>query len=130
MRSSASDPNPNLLAAQTQLVPKYYAVQRIANSENVAVRRSITRVNNNDLSALEIAAIMNNSVVACYIIEVIYNITDNVDAALDLINSRDTQGNTILHLLARKGDTNIETIKSLLNLRLTDGSPLVRMLPT
>ena len=107
----------------------YAVLQRLANSESVEVRRSITRVNNNDLSALEIAAIMNNSAVACYIIEVIYNITDNVDAALDLINSRDTQGNSILHLLARKGDTNIETMKSLLNIRLTDGSPLVRMLP-
>ena len=55
------------------------------------------------------------------IIEVIYNITDNVDHDIDLINSRDTQGNSILHLLARKGDTNIETMKSLLNLRLTTG---------
>ena len=39
----------------------------------------------------------------------------------------DTQGNSILHLLARKGDTNIETIKSLLNWWVS--TALVRMLP-
>ena len=104
-------------------------LKRLSSSPDPTVRATITRVNNNELSALEIAAIMNNAVVASYIVEVIYNMTDSLEAALEAINSRDSQGNSILHLLARKGDTNIQTLRSLLSLRLTDWSPLVRMLP-
>ena len=93
------------------------------------MRATITRLNNNELSAFEIAAIMNNAVVASYIVEVIYNMTDSLEAALESINCRDSHGNSILHLLARKGDSNIQTLRSLLALRLTDWSSLVRMLP-
>ena len=108
--------------------PQIHAVlRRLSSSPDPAVRAAITRTNNNELSALEIAAIMNNAVVACYIVEVVYNMTDSLDTALDTINSRDSQGNTILHLLARKGDTNIATLRALLGLQLRDGSPLVRM---
>ena len=102
-------------------------LRRLSSSPDPAVRAAITRTNNNELSALEIAAIMNNAVVACYIVEVVYNMTDSLDTALDTINSRDSQGNTIVHLLARKGDTNIATLRALFGVRLTDGSPLVRM---
>lgn len=102
-------------------------MRRLSSSPDPAVRAAITRTNNNELSALEIAAIMNNAVVACYIVEVVYNMTDSLDTALDTINSRDSQGNTIVHLLARKGDTNIATLRALFGVRLTDGSPLVRM---
>ena len=98
-------------------------LRRLSSSPDPAVRAAITRTNNNELSALEIAAIMNQAVVACYIVEVVYNMTDS----LDTINSRDSQGNTILHLLARKGDSNIATLRALLDLQLTDGSRLVRM---
>ena len=108
--------------------PQIHAVlRRLSSSPDPAVRAAITRTNNNELSALDIAAIMNNAVVACYIVEVVYNMTDSLDTALDTINSRDSQGNTIVHLLARKGDTNIATLRALFGVRLTDGSPLVRM---
>lgn len=117
-------PEPGRNLAQIHAVLK-----RLSGSPDPSVRAAITRVNNNELSALEIAAIMNNAVVASYIVEVIYNMTDSLEAALEAINCRDSQGNSILHLLARKGDSNIQTLRSLLSLRLTDWSPLVRMLP-
>ena len=107
----------------------YAVLKRLSSSPDPTVRASITRLNNNELSAFEIAAIMNNAVVASYIVEVIYNMTDSLEAALESINCRDSHGNSILHLLARKGDSNIQTLRSLLALRLTDWSPLVRMLP-
>ena len=59
---------------------------------------------------------------ATYLAEVMYNLIDDTNEAIKTINSRDTQGNTIIHLLARKGDQNIETLKSLLAMRLNDGT--------
>ena len=38
-------------------------------------------------------------------------------------------GTTLLHLLARKGDVNYETTSALLNIKLTDGSSLIKILP-
>ena len=44
------------------------------------------------------------------------------------LNCRDTQGNTIIHLLARMGDSNNMTLKSLLNMELTDGTKVFSIL--
>ena len=53
-----------------------------------------------------------------YLAESMYNLTDEV--ALNNLLCKDSQGNMIIHLLARKGDSNKETLKSLLDLRLSD----------
>ena len=107
----------------------FAVLQRLSSSSDERIRNSIYNQNNNELSALEIAAIVNKAPVACFIVETIYNITENVDTALDIINSKDSQGNTLIHLLSRKGDSNIDTMRALFDIRLTDGSPLIRMLP-
>ena len=86
-------------------------VQRLVGHQDKTVRETIFKVNKNRISALEIAAITNNHAVACYLVEVIYNITDDMDVALDILNCKDSQNNTIIHLLARKGDANIKTLR-------------------
>ena len=75
-------PEPGRNLAQIHAVLK-----RLSGSPDPSVRATITRVNNNELSALEIAAIMNNAVVASYIVEVIYNMTDSLEAELNLADS-------------------------------------------
>ena len=101
---------------------------RLLADPDEAVRRTIIRQNNNKISAFEIAAITNNSAAACYLAEVTHNMLEAAEAA-DTLNCTDSQGNTILHLLARKGDSNKETLAALLGLRLTDGSRLFSLLP-
>ena len=112
-----------------QICAKIHAVTaRLLADPDEAVRRTIIRQNNNKISAFEIAAITNNSVAACYLAEVTHNMLEAAEAT-DTLNCTDSQGNTILHLLARKGDSNKETLAALLGLRLTDGSRLLSLLP-
>ena len=86
-------------------------VQRLLRHENGKLKETICKLNNNRISALEIAAITNNHAAASFLVEVIYNIIEDMDQALHLLNCKDSQGNTIIHLLARKGDTNIKTLR-------------------
>ena len=86
-------------------------VQRLLKHENGKLKETIWKLNNNRISALEIAAITNNHAAASFLVEVIYNIIEDMDQALHLLNCKDSQGNTIIHLLARKGDTNIKTLR-------------------
>ena len=86
-------------------------VQRLLKHEDGKMKETICKLNNNRISALEIAAITNNHAAASFLVEVIYNIIEDIDQALHLLNCKDSQGNTIIHLLARKGDTNIKTLR-------------------
>ena len=86
-------------------------VQRLLKHEDGKLKETICKLNNNNISALEIAAITNNHAAASFLVEVIYNIIEDMDQALSLLNCKDSQGNTIIHLLARKGDTNIKTLR-------------------
>jgi len=116
--------NPGQTFAQIHAV-----VKRLINHPDRRVRRTIFSVNNNQISAFEISAITNNSVVACYLAEIMYNMTDDVETALHTLNCADSQSNTIIHLLARKGDSNKVTLKSLLDMRLSDGSQMFSITP-
>ena len=50
-----------------------------------------------------------------------YNLIDgDTIEALEVLNRRDEQENTIIHILARKGDENILTLRDLLGMRLAD----------
>ena len=100
-----------------------------SNHPDKRVKHTVFSLNNNQISAFEISAITNNSLVACYLAEVMYNLTDEAERALHILNCRDMQGNTIIHLLARKGDSNKATLKSLLDLCLSDGSKMFNLLP-
>lgn len=104
-------------------------IQRLVSHPEKRVQQTVFRLNNNGISAFEISAITNNSLVACYLAEIMYNLTDEVHIALNNLLCKDSQGNTIIHLLARKGDSNKETLKSLLDLRLSDGSKIFKNLP-
>ena len=99
-------------------------VQRLVNHADSNVQQTVFKQNNNTISAFEIAAITNNSVVACYLAEVMYNLSPDTRTAVRTLNCRDTQGNTIIHLLARKGDSNQRTLRALLDMRLTDGTKI------
>eukprot|EP00092_Neocalanus_flemingeri_P034218 GFUD01037214.1.p1 GENE.GFUD01037214.1~~GFUD01037214.1.p1 ORF type:complete len:697 (+),score=154.28 GFUD01037214.1:107-2197(+) len=112
-----SPANPGQTYAQIHAV-----IQRLITHPDKKVKQTVFKLNNNQISAFEIAAITNNSVVACYLAEIMYNLTDDTRTALRILNCKDTQGNTIIHLLARKGDSNHMTMKALLDMRLTDGT--------
>jgi hypothetical protein len=109
--------NPGQTYAQIHAV-----IQRLITHPDKKVKQTVFKLNNNQISAFEIAAITNNSVVACYLAEIMYNLTDDTRTALRILNCKDIQGNTIIHLLARKGDSNHVTMRALLNMRLTDGT--------
>ena len=115
--------NPGQILAQIHAV-----VQRLKNHPDNTVKQTVFRLNNNQISAFEISAITNNSVVACYLAEVMYDISQDTQSALRVLNCKDTQGNTILHLLARKGDSNLNTMKDLLDMQLTDGTKIFTMI--
>jgi hypothetical protein len=115
--------NPGQILAQIHAV-----VQRLKSHPDNTVKQTVFRLNNNQISAFEISAITNNSVVACYLAEVMYDISQDTQSALRVLNCKDTQGNTILHLLARKGDSNLNTMKDLLNMQLTDGTKIFTMI--
>jgi len=115
--------NPGQILAQIHAV-----VQRLKSHPDNSVKQTVFRLNNNQISAFEISAITNNSVVACYLAEVMYDISQDTQSALRVLNCKDTQGNTILHLLARKGDSNLNTMKDLLDMQLTDGTKIFTMI--
>merc|ERR1719427_2358748 len=115
--------NPGQILAQIHAV-----VQRLKSNPDNTVKQTVFRLNNNQISAFEIAAITNNSVVACYLAEIMYNLTDDTMTALRILNCKDTEGNTIIHLLARKGDSNKVTMKALLDMRLTDGTKVFNII--
>jgi ankyrin repeat protein len=97
-------------------------IQRLISSPDEKVRATVFKRNLNDISPFEIAAITNNSLVAGYLAEVMYNLIDDTRTALKTLNAKDSQGNTIIHLLARKGDSNAATMQCLLDMRLTDST--------
>ena len=99
-------------------------VQRIVENQDRRVRQTIFTQNNNQLTAFEIAAITNKSLVACYLAEVMYNLSPDTGSAIRSLNCRDREGNTIIHLLARKGDSNQQTLRALLDMKLTDGTSI------
>ena len=107
--------HPGQVCAQIHAV-----IQRLVGHSEKRVNQTVFNLNKNGISAFEISAITNNSVVACYLAEIMYNLTDDMDIALENLLCKDRHGNTIIHLLARKGDSNTETLKSLLNLTLFD----------
>eukprot|EP00090_Calanus_glacialis_P031097 TRINITY_DN5094_c0_g1_i2.p1 TRINITY_DN5094_c0_g1~~TRINITY_DN5094_c0_g1_i2.p1 ORF type:complete len:721 (-),score=171.28 TRINITY_DN5094_c0_g1_i2:583-2673(-) len=115
--------NPGQTYAQIHAV-----IQRLITHGDKKVKQTVFKLNNNQISAFEIAAITNNSVVACYLAEIMYNLTDDTRTALRILNCKDTQGNTIIHLLARKGDSNHMTMKALLDMRLTDGTKVFNII--
>ena len=57
-----------------------------------------------------------------------YNLSPDSRTAIRQLNCKDTQGNTIIHLLARKGDSNQRTLRDLLGMKLTDGSRVFSIL--
>jgi len=103
-------------------------VQSLVKHSDPRVQQTVFKQNNNQISAFEIAAITNNHTAACYLAEVMYNLSADTRTALRILNCRDTQGNTIIHLLARKGDSNYLTLKSLLEMKLTDGTKVFSIL--
>jgi len=115
--------NPGQTFAQIHAV-----VQRLINHPDPQVKQTVLRSNNNQISAFEIAAITNNNLVASFLAEVIYNISEDTPSALRVLNCKDTQGNTILHLLARKGDSNLKTMHDLIDMHLTDGTKVFTMM--
>ena len=104
-------------------------IHRLITHQDSKVQQTVFKQNNNQISAFEIAAITNNNVVACYLAEVMYNLSPDSRTAIRTLNCKDTQGNTIIHLLARKGDSNQKTLKDILGMKLTDGTKVFTIVP-
>ena len=115
--------NPGQTFAQIHAV-----VQRLINHPDPQVKQTVLCSNNNQISAFEIAAITNNNLVASFLAEVIYNISEDTPSALRVLDCKDSHGNTILHLLARKGDSHLKTMHDLLDMHLTDGTKVFTMM--
>ena len=101
-------------------------IQRLVKDKASQVQQSIFKLIRD---ALEIAAITNNSLVACYLAEVMYNLSPDTRSAIRSLNCRDTHGSTIIHLLARKGDSVHQTLRDLLDMKLTDGTKIFPIVP-
>jgi len=96
-----------VLSAQKQMTGQtlaqiYSVTNRIISHPDYQVKNTIFKLNSNQISAFEIAAITNNHLVATYLAEVMYNLIDDTNEATTTLNSRDTQGNTIIHLLLER----------------------------
>ena len=104
-------------------------IQRLVRDKDSQVRQTIFKQNSHKITAFEMAAITNKSLVACYLAEVMYNLSPDTRSAIRSLNCRDTHGNTIIHLLARKGDSNQVTLRALLDMKLIDGTRIFSIVP-
>jgi hypothetical protein len=84
--------------------------KRLLSSPDSAVRRNIVQKNAIGSSALEYTAINNKPALARFLAEMFYAMGEDLTIP-------DKLGNTLLHLMARKGDEVAPTLKTLLDLR-------------
>ena len=116
--------NPGEIYSQIHAV-----IQRLVRDKDSQVRQTVFKQNNYQITAFEIAVVTNKSLVACYLAEVMYNLSPDTKSAIRSLNCRDTQGNTVIHLLARKGDSNQQTLRALLDMKLRNGTKIFPIVP-
>ncbi len=135
MYSSPQDTNLTVLCCQTDsplgrakilaLIKKLLAhpdpkLRQQVKVDNKRMRRhqyilllQVTLTNKVGSSALDFTALTNKTVVTRFLAEIFYILGADLYAA-------DSQGNTLLHILARKGDEVADTLEALLDLNLRD----------
>uniref|UniRef100_A0A0K2U2R2 Uncharacterized protein n=1 Tax=Lepeophtheirus salmonis TaxID=72036 RepID=A0A0K2U2R2_LEPSM len=91
--------------------------RKILSHADLKYRSNLIFKNESDINALEFAATTNKPDIAAYIAELYYYVGEDVLC-------RDAEGNTLLHLLARKGDVVSPSLKALLDLTLSNGQKM------
>ena len=77
---------------------------RILGQPDLASRFNVVAKNPDQLSALDYTAVANNRRIAAFLAELYYILGQDV-------TSPDTAGNTLLHMIARKGDCSAPTLE-------------------
>lgn len=85
--------------------------RKILGSTDPKVRANILATNEIGSNAFECALLRNKPEVARYLAEIFY------DLGVDLVQLRDVGKNTVLHVLARRGDDTAPALQTLLELR-------------
>ncbi len=88
-------------------------VSRMLSQAPKHAEDNITMKNASGLSVLDFAMVTNNARIAAFLVELFYIYEKD-------ILCRDDNGNTLLHLMARKGDVTVPTLHTLLSLRYRD----------
>ena len=84
----------------------------IAGQADPLMRANVVQKSKNEDSALVYTTVNNNPRMTCFLAELFYVMGENVAC-------QDSLGNTLMHILARKGDDSAQTLEALLNLRFT-----------
>merc|ERR1712223_34825 len=102
---------PPLIRAQV-----FALVNRILSQTNPNTRANVIQKNSSGLSALDYTTVTNNRRLATFLADLYYVIGEDPTCP-------DISGNTLLHMLARKGDASIDTLRALIALRYSqDGN--------
>ena len=88
-------------------------VSRILAQTNPNTRANVIQKNSSGLSALDYTTVTNNRRLAAFLADLYYVMGEDPTCP-------DISGNTLLHMLARKGDASIDTLRSLIALRYSD----------
>ena len=85
-------------------------VSRILSQTNPTTRANVIQKNASGLSALDYTTVTNNRRLATFLADLYYIMGEDPTCA-------DVSGNTLLHMLARKGDASADTLQALIALR-------------
>ncbi len=90
----------------------FCVTKRLLANVDPEVRAAVTRQNGVGSTALDFAALTNKTAVALFLAEVFFILGE------DLNGAEDHHGNTLVHLLARRGDGAAAALKALLAVRV------------
>jgi len=93
----------------------YALCSRILSMTDSSYRQNVVLKNDSGLSALDYTTVTNNSRVAVFLAELFYVLGQD-------ILGRDGSGNTIIHVMARKGDSVSSCLEALFMLRFRHGA--------
>ena len=88
-------------------------VSRILAQMNPNTRSNVIQKNSSGLSALDYTTVTNNQRLATFLADLYYVMGEDPTCP-------DISGNTLLHMLARKGDASVDTLRALINLRYSE----------
>lgn len=86
---------------------------RILREKDLSLRRNLVIKNGSGLSALDYTTVTNSLRISLFLAELLFSLGQNVLCP-------DPSGNTILHVMARKGDSVSATLNALLSLQFRD----------
>jgi len=98
-------------------------LSRVLSESNQEAIKMIIKKNQVGLSALDYATMANNPKIAAFLANILYIFGQDV-------LGKDSEGNTILHMMARKGDVVAPTMDTLMSVSYRDHNDNKRVYPT